>query len=207
MPFIPSGVTLFVTNRKGSMMRRIWIAGLVVAALAATASVAYAALSSAVVSGTVITSVKTVGQGEAGVDGWGPMTSAWTQMKGVDDTTTPIAVTMTIPKGHTALFRATLSGDARCRLGDAENNQTCEVRVVVNGAPMSPMIMEFGSDETIDSSGVEHGGPSASTAQFFTTSPLPAGTYKVSAQWRNFGPTEGFWWESNMLSVEEIQAS
>lgn len=37
-------------------------------------------------------------------------------------------------------------------------------------------------------------------AQFFTTAPLPAGTYRITAQWRNLGAPEAFWMFSNMLT-------
>ena len=45
---------------------------------------------------------------------------------------------------------------------------------------------------------------SATSAQFFTPTPLRAGTYNVTAQW--WEDTNGFfWWNANLLTVDQIQ--
>jgi hypothetical protein len=47
----------------------------------------------------------------------------------------------------------------------------------------------------------------ATTGQFFTPKPLPAGIYTVTAQWRDLAPDSFFWWNSNLMTVDQIQVS
>lgn len=171
-------------------VNRTVVALVVGAAFVLTAQAAYGVYLGSGVGGKSVTAVKMVGQGWATDDGGYTVSTTWEPMLGALDRTTPISVTMTIPAGHTALFRATLSGDAQCPYDD------CLVRILVNGTPMEPIELSFG-------------GPTmtASSAQFFTPKALKAGTYKVTAEWMVEATDQVLRMTTNLMTVDQIQVS
>lgn len=177
---------------------RRWLHGAGIAAISAvialSAAAAYGSYTGGPVAGKAITAVKMVGGGWKTADGEGILQQDWTPMLGAL-TDTPMTVSMKIPSGHTALFRATLSGDVYCDGAGTGEDQPCSVRVVVNGTPMEPTELGIGTQTE-----------AATSAQFYTPKALPAGTYNVTAQWRN-GGGGFFWWNANLLTVDQIQVS
>lgn len=176
-----------------------------VAALAtvAAAQMAMAARSAsstqAVTSGGAVIAVKMIGEGSLQNDGIavGP-TTHWTAIPGAIGNGTVLRVKITVPAGHRALFRATLSGDAWC---SAAGEGACAVRVVANGHPFVPQSSDFGHVMTPDGNAY-----AANSTQFYTPRPYPAGTYTITAQAEfPFGGYMNFL--SNLLTVDEIQAS
>ena len=181
------------------------VLALAVAAAAATAAsvrVAMAAGSPSIAQATgggEVVAVQMIGEGSLQHDGIeiGPNTH-WTAIPGAYGEGTVLRVKLTIPAGHTAVFRATLSGDAFC---SSPGEGQCAVRVVANGAPFVPQSSDFGQAAT------NPGNPFAATStQFYTPHPYGPGTYTIVAQAEfPFGAYMGFL--SNLLTVDEIQTS
>jgi hypothetical protein len=146
------------------------------------------------VSGGQIVAVKMIGQGDANADGVVMSSTQWTPILAAYTDGTLLTAKFTVPAGHSALFRATLSGDSKCYLSDYPSSD-CQVRVVINGQPLVPRSSGFG---------IPGNGDTASSAQFITPRSYQAGTYTITAQSRGQG---GLQFLSNVLIVDEIRAS
>ena len=144
------------------------------------------------VGGGPIVAVKMIGQGDANADGVVMSSTQWTPILAAYTDGTLLTAKFTIPAGHTALFRATLSGDSKCYLSD-NPSMDCQVRVVINGQPLVPRSTGFG---------IPGNGDTATSAQFITPHSYPSGTYTITAQSRGEG---GLQFLSNVLTVDEIR--
>lgn len=173
---------------------------LVLAGVAATAIAVQSAFASRpvpsdmtqAVGGGPIVAVKMIGQGDANADGVVMSSTQWTPILAAYTDGTVLTAKFTIPAGHASLFRATLSGDAKCYLSDNPSID-CLVRVVINGQPLVPRSSGFG---------IPGNGDTAASAQFITPHSYPAGTYTITAQSRGEG---GLQFLSNVLTVDEIR--